>query len=260
MNAIKKLTLITIGIILIFPLINTGCKKGEDDPFLSLRSRKARVAGTWKFNQCEKFIRSDFGTGQNNITLTTTTSDTKKWNEKTSLEGIPDSIVNHNGTVDYEANFLKFDKYGNFNKIFNYTYEDEIELNEDGDVMRERHIIRQKVSGSWNFLGSVEDEYKNKERMVLNLESVEIRHRIDTLIVLSDAEAAAIPSYHTKSETVETKSYANGEINEIWHLSMLKNKEIHMERNFYNNINVIQTSTSEISQTEAGYEKMVLKQ
>ena len=25
-----------------------GCKKGEDDPFISLKSRKARVAGDWK--------------------------------------------------------------------------------------------------------------------------------------------------------------------------------------------------------------------
>ncbi len=35
--------LLVIGI----TILSLGCKKGEDDPFLSLRSRKTRVAGEW---------------------------------------------------------------------------------------------------------------------------------------------------------------------------------------------------------------------
>lgn len=32
-------------------LVLPSCKKGEDDPFLSLRSRKSRVAGTWEVKE-----------------------------------------------------------------------------------------------------------------------------------------------------------------------------------------------------------------
>jgi len=34
-------------IIAVIALITTSCRKGEDDPFLSFRSRKARITGEW---------------------------------------------------------------------------------------------------------------------------------------------------------------------------------------------------------------------
>ena len=43
----KKLLLYVVAIIIMAPAI-TSCKKGEEDPFLSLRSRKARLVGEWK--------------------------------------------------------------------------------------------------------------------------------------------------------------------------------------------------------------------
>ncbi|PIP55156.1 MAG: hypothetical protein COX07_01410 [Bacteroidetes bacterium CG23_combo_of_CG06-09_8_20_14_all_32_9] len=41
---IIKLLLLLVIIIVIIP----SCKKGDNDPFLSLRSRKARITGEWK--------------------------------------------------------------------------------------------------------------------------------------------------------------------------------------------------------------------
>ncbi|MCB0805142.1 MAG: hypothetical protein KDC05_05035 [Bacteroidales bacterium] len=37
-------------VILIFTIIFSGCKKGEDDPFFSFRSRNARIVGEWIIN------------------------------------------------------------------------------------------------------------------------------------------------------------------------------------------------------------------
>jgi len=42
----KKVLLVAIIFSAVFPF--TGCKKGEDDPFFSIHSRKARVTGNWK--------------------------------------------------------------------------------------------------------------------------------------------------------------------------------------------------------------------
>ncbi|MDD4575741.1 MAG: hypothetical protein PHI36_04870, partial [Bacteroidales bacterium] len=39
---------IILLLLAVFATTFSACKKGEDDPALSLRSRKARVAGEWK--------------------------------------------------------------------------------------------------------------------------------------------------------------------------------------------------------------------
>lgn len=46
MKNIKQLLIITLAVMLILP----ACRKGEDDPGLSLRSRDARLIGTWDIN------------------------------------------------------------------------------------------------------------------------------------------------------------------------------------------------------------------
>ncbi len=40
----------------------SGCKKGEDDPFLSLRSRTARLAGEWKLSSADLSVTSGSST------------------------------------------------------------------------------------------------------------------------------------------------------------------------------------------------------
>lgn len=45
MKKVKIILLALIGAAMIMPI--SSCKKGADDPFLSLKSRKARLAGDW---------------------------------------------------------------------------------------------------------------------------------------------------------------------------------------------------------------------
>ena len=42
----ETIIIITVAAFLLF--IDTGCRKGEDDPFFSFRSRKNRLCGKWK--------------------------------------------------------------------------------------------------------------------------------------------------------------------------------------------------------------------
>lgn len=54
----KHLAILTCIILLLTEF--TSCKKGEEDPFLSLRSRKARLTGTWVLKEAQStFVSSD---------------------------------------------------------------------------------------------------------------------------------------------------------------------------------------------------------
>ncbi len=52
MNTTKKhLTLLLLGMIIILPLVTTSCfKKGSEDPFISMYTRKARITGEWEID------------------------------------------------------------------------------------------------------------------------------------------------------------------------------------------------------------------
>jgi hypothetical protein len=45
-------------------LLFSDCKKGEDDPLLSLRTRKARLAGEWRLLEGEATIRYNYYTSR----------------------------------------------------------------------------------------------------------------------------------------------------------------------------------------------------
>lgn len=124
----------------------SNCKKGEDDPVLSLRTRKARVVGDWHleggsvsltYNQSGKAPFSQqivFSKSQYNIT-------------ETYQGGIPTIYVG-----DYALS-MSFKKDGKF------------ELTE---VFSKKTI---RASGTWNFTAGV-GEVKKKEGIVITLDGV----------------------------------------------------------------------------------------
>lgn len=62
---IKHFAHITTIILLILTFLALdGCKKGEDDPFFSFRTRRARVEGKWRLQKASVIITTvDFGKG-----------------------------------------------------------------------------------------------------------------------------------------------------------------------------------------------------
>ena len=113
MNAKKSLSL-AIAILVVLPIVFSGCKKGPEDPFLSFRSRKARVCGTWTVTNFE----SEIVRKVNNInTKTQTTIDGETWKQVISIVGT-DSVRTLNGKITKEPNqeegsyFFTFDDNG----------------------------------------------------------------------------------------------------------------------------------------------------
>lgn len=135
-----------IGLVLLLVLGFTGCKKGEDDPFISLRSRNNRLTGEWKmvsgeFNTTIKedgttrISKSVYSNGFYNETTTSSNGD----NETTTYSG---SII------------LEFEKEG----TFTYTSNDEDYFS--------------TMEGVWSFLNKNKElDLKNKEAIMLTFTS-----------------------------------------------------------------------------------------
>ena len=118
----------------------SGClKKGEDDPFVSLKSRKARVAGDWKVTSLT------YTTTYTNSGVTSTEIMTMNGSTYTLTETDPSGTTTTTGTWTIENTF---DKDGTYKSTDT----------EDGDVT--------SSTGTWNFSGGV-GELKNKSQITM---------------------------------------------------------------------------------------------
>ena len=142
---------IVAATLLIFGTISiVSCKKGENDPALSLKSRNARIAGTWKFIGGERqTIDYDAGnqeTFTNNITYNGTS-----YTETSSFQDVSGTTTFPSETVSYTLEYT-FDRDGNFNMS-------EIE---DGNSDIDK--------GFWYWVGkSKVQELKKKEVLVITI-------------------------------------------------------------------------------------------
>jgi len=158
----KSILMLAAGALL---LATPSCKKGENDPFLSLSSRKGRITGDWSVTGQEgtsSYTSGDWTssstTSLSGNTLTTTQSTTNSGTTTTTTE--TRTINDHSWTIS---------KDGTFSRTYNYTYTEE----EDGwfgnTTITTTYTITSTQTGTWSFVGKAKDEYKNKERVVFNV-------------------------------------------------------------------------------------------
>jgi hypothetical protein len=121
----------------------TGCKKGENDPFISLKSRTSRLAGEWKVSE---------GSGEN-VNNGTKTTWTQTETSKTTVSG-------SQSTTDQITAEYTFDKEGTYKSkevrvskytVFGTEYTETVTTDEEG---------------VWNFTGGSGDT-KEKSQLAL---------------------------------------------------------------------------------------------
>lgn len=131
-NRILKVPFALIAIVVLTTI--AGCKKGENDPFLSLKSRKARISGEWKLSE---------GTLVN-----TSTDNGFTESEITTYNG---TSVSYDGDIYAYTETLTIDKEGTF----------EVKIVEDGEAYT--------VRGNWFFSGKSKDaDLKKKEAIIFS--------------------------------------------------------------------------------------------
>jgi len=128
MKKVKIALLMLLAAILVLP----ACKKGENDPFLSLKSRKARLVGEWELKEGTQTQTS----GSTTVTYT--------YNGSTCSY----SFSGQSASVAYTEK-ITIDKDGTYEKV----------VNMDGDISTEK--------GAWYFGGKNKElELKGGESVV----------------------------------------------------------------------------------------------
>lgn len=246
----KSTFIIILSIIMVLPFINGCLKKGSDDPFVSIYTRKARIVGEWTIETYFSDVKTTVGEDDSNQTRTVLQIDGLNWDETFYILGT-DSIRETEGTIlQYK---YKFDKNGYFQSIYEYEIvESKYDEEEDVDTTITT-TSKHEFNGTWNFLGGI-DDYQNKERLALVITEEKVLDLISKYIVSEDEEGAGSTIFTSEATT---RRFANGEMSTIWTLRSLKNKEILMNQNI-NTFYVQTINGSGVAVTNVGYQDQKL--
>ena len=239
------ISIILLNAVLVFFM---GCKKGDEDPFLSLKSRKARLTGEWTINSWNYTRINNFSSNTTSVssnqgttyvyTANYTSSQTYTLNIENTNFTIIDNSFNEsvpnggnssyseskkkNGTASGTAT-IEFIKDGTFTRKIEYSNANfninSTIINAGNNSAANTSSVESSVettTGTWEFLGGIENEYKNKERIILHIKSIKTEKK------LSDNSG-----YQGLSS--EYNEYKDADNNEIWLLIALKNNEVIFE-------------------------------
>jgi len=142
----KRIVVLSLYLIVTFVLFN-GCRRGEDDPFISFRSRKARVTGKWKMTSIKRTST------YNSTTEIFTANGSTYTRTELNSNGANSSKT---GIYTYEITFKKDGTYTG-------------QINEDGNIAN--------IEGKWNFTGGVGDM---KDKSQITLYETSYKDRDDT--------------------------------------------------------------------------------
>ncbi len=155
----RAISFIIISVIMLTGL-NSCFKKGENDPFVSLLTRKARLKGDWQLSNMESKV--------------TTTNSTGTSVETAVFNGSTLTVTNANGTYKLDFTYqITFNKKG--------SYEEKIDIVDPSTGS----FYRKTEKGNWTFLGkSKEGDLKNKEAIILSPTSIHEESPIDATNII----------------------------------------------------------------------------
>ncbi|MDD3687494.1 MAG: hypothetical protein PHE56_12095, partial [Bacteroidales bacterium] len=123
MNTKRHLSLVLLGMIIVLPLLTTSCfKKGDEDPFFSMYTRKARVTGEWTISNYESKIKRTDQNSNDQLLTTTTIDNSGEWLRVVQILGAEDSIVEYPGQVVEGRNKIIYYSDGRFVETLEYEY------------------------------------------------------------------------------------------------------------------------------------------
>lgn len=205
-----KKTLVILFSVLLTGTGFYGCKKGEGDPMLSLRSRKARVVGDWKVTAAKSTENNDgiIKTTNFNGSTETVVDDGNSYTDQLTMKYTFDK----SGTYTYSVLRVHTEIQDDF-PLTNWTYTSTTTTNETG-------------TGIWNFTGKI-GELKNKSQ--LNLQWTSSTESVSTVWEQEDNTGATVASGDTSDTYVNTTSGWN--YTGVVDLYELKNKEMIWQMN-----------------------------
>jgi hypothetical protein len=143
---------IVLAAAVVLPTVFTGCKKGENDPFISLRSRKARMAGEWNVQD---------GTGK-----TTTTGSGYSQVEDWTYDGTKESTTTTTTSGSGSTTSTDTDNY-----TTEYTFEKDGSFKMVQTDTDSSPSVVTTTTGVWNFTGGAGDT-KEKSQLLIMVNSI----------------------------------------------------------------------------------------
>ncbi len=253
-------------------MLESCFKKGPNDPFISFKTRKARMTGDWKIKDYLLETTTDYIDGEKDIYKFTgaddAVSETIGYENK---DGVKDTTwtwkgkIVEGGVMQTERYFL-FDKDGKVTYKFHYIlsefYEEKDEEALDPAIDSTLTIERKLYNtGTWNFMNGV-DDYKKKERVTIVWEYVDFEQINNTKIIwrYEDEEENPTQEFNHSTRQQSRSYYYNGENTEVWILDKLKSKEIMMYRFLDNNYKENFEGAATVNTSLKGYEQYDLEQ
>jgi len=266
--------LFLLGIISTTIVMESCFKKGPNDPFISFRSRKARMTGDWIIKSYLLQTTTDYINGAKyTYKLASTDGNIAETQGFDNYPGQKDTGWTWSGTILTDRTF-SFDKYGKVTYKFHYKIsyfkEDEAEMpswtNPDNGVSYwvdttwsyERKYYN---TGTWNFLNNI-DDYKSKERISIMWEHTEFEEIYNIKTVKRAEDSDINPDIQENSSYRQNKSdyFYNGENTQVWILDKLKNKEAMIYRYIDNNHSENAGDAETANTSTKGYESYELEQ
>lgn len=228
------LAVLSIGVLLAPAL--ESCKKGEEDPGLSLRSRKGRVAGEWNVSSYEETTSysenlSSFIGPSTSSSSSNGTTKVSYDGEKYTTENITNSSSGGSSTVSTVAvgEFkYTFEKDGTFTltqtKVFEETEKEETFTYALETVTKNN--ISNTIKGTWNFVLGVADDVKNKQYIVLTFTEEENTTKVDKEDKLTIKSSGQTNTTTTSTIVSKKSTYETNEVSQTWEIIRLANKEL----------------------------------
>ncbi|MEI6123340.1 MAG: hypothetical protein WCQ95_06895 [Bacteroidota bacterium] len=213
----KKYLKIVSGVLIFtfISLIIVSCKKGDGDPFLSLRSRKARLSGNWKVSS----LTSTFSyKNQKHETTYDGVSKKEVYTVKDSIITVPtptphDSVFTYTKTKTYTGDIIT-----DFEKNGSYYYQEQFKDDTTGIA------VTIEITGLWYFTGAnAQNGIKAKEQLAIQ----------GTNLTYNPNIGFSYSIIHQGEKTLD-----------IYEIYELKNKEIILKVDKTETINFVKYTTS----------------
>lgn len=195
----------------------TACQKGENDPSLSLSTRKARLAGEYTIDAWSNSYKNSYSNGDVEEVRLNVTGSTGTLVTTYTPDGSGTSTTTNHAITFQKATF-SFDKNGTWSMALNTTetwsdYTGGFFIDHEDYTQIETGI----ETGTWAFLPAQGDEFKNKERILLSVLNAESTSQLNQITVFNDGSTNnVIGSIEGRDYT-----YANGEVSVIYEIDRL---------------------------------------
>jgi len=189
--------------LLLLAVVSPSCKKAEDDPWLSLRSRTARLTGEWVVKRYHEDVTMGTPDGPEHVIIDADEYSYSHWSDVAS-----NNFSNGIGTHKYT-----FTKDGGITTVLSLTFT----LPDSTQTVDERTF-----KGKWEFLDG-SGSYENKERIVVFWEETTLK------------------SSHEKDGYEYSATYSSKEFPElsemqVMELDELRNKKLRMSWDILNQL------------------------